>query len=69
MVWCAAVDLLEQMNFEGEFAGKIDLSRMGLMGRSFGGLTTLAGLNLEDGFVAGFSVVVPPLPDNGAGLL
>jgi dienelactone hydrolase len=59
----AALDKLEQLNTQGDFAGKIDLSRIGLMGRSFGGVTTLAGLKLEDRFTAGFAVVAPTLPD------
>ncbi len=59
----ATLDTLESLNRDGEFAGKIDLTRIGLMGRSFGGLTTLAGLKLEERFMAGFAVVAPPLPD------
>lgn len=59
----AALDTLEQLNTAGDFAGRIDLSRIGLMGRSFGGVTTLAGLKLEQRFIAGFAVVAPPLPD------
>lgn len=59
----AALDTLEQLNLKGQFAGKIDLSRVGLMGRSFGAATTLAGLALEDRFIAGFAVAPPSLPD------
>ncbi|MEH6570356.1 MAG: acetylhydrolase [Halioglobus sp.] len=59
----AVLDTLDRMNQQGEFASLIDLSRIGLMGRSFGGATTLAGLMLEDRFSAGFAVVPPAFPD------
>ena len=59
----AVLDTLARMNQQGEFADIIDLSRIGLMGRSFGGATTLAGLMLEDRFSAGFAVVPPAFPD------
>ncbi|MEH6584157.1 MAG: acetylhydrolase [Halioglobus sp.] len=59
----AVLNTLDDMNEQGAFTGRIDPSRIGLMGRSFGGATTLAGLMLEDRFVAGFAVVPPSLPD------
>lgn len=59
----AAMTTLDEMNELGPFAGRIDMSRVGLMGRSFGGATTLAGLMIEDRFTAGFAVVPPSLPD------
>ena len=59
----AAINTLDQMNKRGPFAGRVDLSSMGLMGRSFGGATTLAGLMLEDRFISGFAVVPPSLTD------
>lgn len=59
----AALTTLEQLNTQGRFAGKIDMSRIGLMGRSFGGATTLAGLALEDRFKAGVAVAPPSMPD------
>ncbi len=59
----AAMATLDEMNERGPFAGRIDMSKVGLMGRSFGGATTLAGLMIEDRFTAGFAVVPPSLPD------
>lgn len=59
----AAMTTLDEMNEHGPFAGRIDMSKVGLMGRSFGGATTLAGLMIEDRFTAGFAVVPPSLPD------
>lgn len=59
----AVLVYLDSANQQGRFAHKIDTQRIGLMGRSFGGLTTLAGLALEDRFKAGMAVVPPALPD------
>lgn len=59
----AAMNTLDDMNERGPFAGRVDMTKIGLMGRSFGGATTLAGLMLEDRFTAGFAVVPPSLPD------
>lgn len=59
----AVLKVLDAMNESGRFAGKIDLSRVGLMGRSFGASTVLAGLALEPRFRAGVAVVPPSLPD------
>lgn len=64
----AVIEKLEALNREGRFAGRLDLSRIGLMGRSFGGATTLAGLMLEERFAAGFAVVPPAMPDIRPGL-
>ncbi|MEO0367155.1 MAG: prolyl oligopeptidase family serine peptidase [Pseudomonadota bacterium] len=58
-----AIEKLESMNSEGEFANRLDLNRLGVMGRSFGGMTSLAALALEDRFRAGVSVVPLVLPD------
>lgn len=59
----AVLKQLETMNQQGFLKGKIDLERIGLMGRSFGGATTLAGLALEAQFKAGVAVVPPFIPD------
>ncbi|GAB3091498.1 acetylhydrolase [Aestuariicella hydrocarbonica] len=59
----AVIQQLDVMNQGGRFEGKIDLDKLGLMGRSFGGATTLAGLALVDQFKAGMAVVPPVLPD------
>lgn len=59
----AALDTLDQMNASGPFAGRLALERIGLIGRSFGGATTLVGLAMEPRFTAGFAVVPLALPD------
>lgn len=59
----ATVRELERMNREGSFAGRLDLQRIGLIGRSFGGVTTLVGLAMEERFTAGFAVVPPGFAD------
>ncbi len=59
----AALDELQRLNREGPFEGALDLERIGLMGRSFGGATTLAALALEDRFTAGMVVAAPSSPD------
>lgn len=64
----AVLKQLEALNQQGILKGKVDLERIGLMGRSFGGATTLAGLALEDQFKAGVAVVPPYLPDLRAAL-
>ena len=62
----AALRELDRMNAEG-FAGagpgKLNLERIGLTGRSFGGATTLVGLSMEPRFTAGFAVVPPGWAD------
>ncbi len=66
-----ALDELGRMNAEGFFGaapGSLDLERIGLMGRSFGGATTLLGLVMEPRFTAGFSVVPPGYLDPRPGL-
>ena len=69
----ATLDELERINHTGTFAGRLDLERIGLMGRSFGGATTIMGLSMEPRFTAGFSVVPPawadPRPSLPAGML
>ena len=64
---------LDRMNDEGRFAGRLNLDRIGLLGRSFGGATTLMGLSMEPRFTSGFSVVPPawadPRPDLPAEVL
>ena len=57
------LDELDRMNHEGAFASRLDLTRIGLMGRSFGGATTILGLAMEPRFSAGFSVVPPAWAD------
>ncbi len=64
----ATLTELDAMNEDGRFSGKLDLDRIGLMGRSFGGTTTLAGLALEDRFTAGVAVVPLLMPDVRTGL-
>lgn len=59
----ATLDKLDQMNASGPFAGRLNLDRIGLLGRSFGGATTLVGLAMEDRFTAGFAVVPPGWTD------
>lgn len=64
----AALSELDTMNERGPFAGRLDLERIGLVGRSFGGGTTLVGLAMEDRFSAGFAVVPPGWTDQRASL-
>ncbi|MEH6909469.1 MAG: acetylhydrolase [Oceanicoccus sp.] len=59
----ATLDRLDQMNTNGRFAGRLNLDRVGLIGRSFGGATTLVGLAMEERFTAGFAVVPPGWTD------
>ncbi|MBT8115822.1 MAG: hypothetical protein KJP04_10585, partial [Arenicella sp.] len=58
-----ALTTLDRLNAIGQFEGKLNLSKIGLVGRSFGGTTTLAGLLLEPRFTAGVAVVPLVLPD------
>ena len=51
------------MNASGIFAGRLELDRIGLMGRSFGGATTLMALGMEPRFTAGMAVVPPGWAD------
>ncbi|NND82213.1 MAG: acetylhydrolase [Gammaproteobacteria bacterium] len=53
----ATLARLDNMNQQGRFAGRLALTKIGLMGRSFGGTTTLAALSLEPRFTAGVAVV------------
>ncbi len=55
----AYLDQLDSLGFAGAEPGFLDLQNLGLVGRSYGGLTTLVGLALEDRFVSGFAVVSP----------
>lgn len=64
----ATLNELDEMNQEGKFAGQLNLQKVGLMGRSFGGTTTLAGLALEPRFTAGVAVVPLVMPDMRAQL-
>lgn len=59
---------LDSMNQSGAFANQLNLNRVGLIGRSFGGTTTLAALALEPRFTAGVAVVPMVLPDMREGL-
>ncbi len=58
-----ALDALVRMNAHGFFADALNLGRVGLMGRSFGGATTLAAMLLEERFTAGMAVAAPSTPD------
>lgn len=58
-----ALRWLEHRNAEGPWRDRLALDSVGIMGRSFGGSTVLAGLSLEPRFAAGFAVVPPDLPD------
>ncbi len=64
----ATLDELAKMNTGGPFTDRLNLENIGLMGRSFGGATTLAALNLEDRFTAGVAVVPPALEDPRSGI-
>lgn len=59
----ATLSKLDGLNRDGEFKGLLDLQNVGLMGRSFGGMTTLAALFLEPRFSAGIAVVPLVIPD------
>lgn len=59
----ATLDTLDEMNADGRFSGRLALDRIGLIGRSFGGATTLVGLAMEPRFTAGFAVVPVAFPD------
>jgi dienelactone hydrolase len=59
----ATLDELELINNTGTFTGHLNLERIGLMGRSFGGATTIMGLSMEARFTAGFAVVPPAWSD------
>jgi dienelactone hydrolase len=62
----ATIDELERMNergFASRGPGALDLSKIGLMGRSFGGASTLIGLAMEPRITAGFAVVPPGWAD------
>jgi len=62
----AALAELDRMNadgFAGSEPGILNLDRIGLTGRSFGGATTLVGLAMEPRFTAGFAVVPPGWSD------
>jgi hypothetical protein len=54
---------LDRMNVNGIFADRLDIERIGLFGRSYGGATTIMGLSMEPRFSAGFSVVPVGFPD------
>ena len=59
----ATLRKLDELNQSGQFEQRLDLDQIGLMGRSFGGTTTLAALALEPRFTAGVSVVPLLMPD------
>ena len=58
-----ALRWLEHRNAEGPWHDRLALDSVGIMGRSLGGSTVLAGLSLEPRFAAGFAVVPPDFPD------
>ena len=64
----AVLSELDSMNLSGPFAKQLNLDKVGLIGRSFGGTTTLAALALEPRFTAGVAVVPMVLPDMRKGL-
>ena len=64
----ATIALLDRANNDEQFAGQLKLDRIGLMGRSFGGATTIMGLSMEPRFTAGFSVVPPAWTDPRAAI-
>ncbi len=64
----ATLTELERMNASGPFAGRLDLQRIGLMGRSFGGASTLVGLQFEPRIRSGMAVVPPGWSDVRASL-
>lgn len=57
------LDRMNSSGFGGAAPGWLNLGRIGLMGRSFGGATTLIGLAMEPRFTAGIAVVPPGWPD------
>jgi len=59
----AILDILPRLDEVGFFKGAVDIDKVGLMGRSLGGATTLAALGLEPRFKAGVAVVAPSVPD------
>ena len=59
----AALQTLDQWNANGEFKERLAVDEVGVMGRSFGGMTTLAALGLEARFTAGAAVVPLVFPD------
>lgn len=59
----ATLALLDRANDDEQYAGQLNLDRIGLMGRSFGGATTIMGLSMEPRFTAGFAVVPPAWAD------
>jgi len=62
----ATLQTLDQINadgFAGMPSGSLNLDRIGLTGRSFGGTTTMVGLAMEPRFTSGFAVVPPGWTD------
>ena len=62
------VDSMTELNAsdpDGRFTGKIDLENVGLTGHSFGGLTTLLGLEGDARFDAG-APMAPASPDSSS---
>ena len=57
------LDRMNSSGFGGAAPGWLNLEGIGLMGRSFGGATTLIALAMEPRFTAGFAVVPPGWPD------
>lgn len=57
------LDRMNERGFAGQRSGMLKLDDIGLMGRSFGGATTLVGLAMEQRFTAGFAVVPPGWAD------
>ena len=57
------LDSMNESGFAGAGPGLLNLDRIGLTGRSFGGATTLVGLAMEPRFTAGFAVVPPGWAD------
>jgi len=62
------LDRMNEQGFSGAGPGALNLERIGLTGRSFGGGTTLMGLSMEPRFTAGFAVVPPGWADTRSAL-
>jgi predicted dienelactone hydrolase len=60
-----AMSALNEADPDGRFTNGVDLQHVGLTGHSFGGLTTLLGMQADDRFDAG-APMAPAAPDSTA---